>query len=1384
MAVAAIDNSQLPDGFTLDAPAQPKRQARSGGPAGLVQPGNVNLTGRPVLHNADGTISSEKSFSIGTDKGETLLPLIVNGKELTQQQAIDHYRQTGEHMGIFDTPENADAYATQVHNRPLTQAGNPVYVYQGKAATNPALPDGFTLDEAQQSGPRQLPPMTKANADSYLQTLAAGGTKPHLLPQQPSFANTAYVDPNSSVFGEPIKSSVHPDSRGGRNLVPIQDVAATRQQMQYDANNPDVAARIQRGQQMDTSLPLAQRLAARQGLQARTRAEFGQAVSNANDQYLNYVGNKGADVGEGFAQFMARNFQTENPQATPGEIGAARSVGRNVARTVADPTTSAALLAGGVGGKVGQVAISSLFAAGAAKGSYDAAGQLGSIWDRPDISSQQKAEMATDLVLNTAMAGMAGGHAVKAGFLTPSDPMLSGLSPEAKFAITRRVNDALGKTGGVLSRTASTAGDVMAEVANSDREGMDTPDPRQTVTQRVVDAAPKVGVKLSTADNALQAIKQARADTLAHHEHLAGGNLGDIAPDQADSMHTELDLLNTMEQHIQAGRDQALANAKKPAQMTRPQALMEALKGGGTALLGHGAATAAESMGFPGAHLFLELAGLSGGAPKMVQGIKGILAKRVITPDLHNAMVEKSFGGMQPSTQPDIFGADVPTGPDPFATQPFAPTADNSVSNSTSIFPPERAGGDARVFPAGGTVPSDFSLGVNRSAEQGQLPLTPLVNSLSIEGIQNAARNAAEVQRQAAVAKATENQRMAQKFMNGGKPVVSASAPATPQTGDIFPNDEAMHDWLNRQEQNNPALQRIKDLANERIRKGDLPPGIRPSDSDLSQMERQVQRAIQEANSQGIDTPAMLDIADQWTRKTNVQPKPFQAGRPLKTSQPPMEAGDLLAGLKSMLDKKNSQGAPAPAVAAQQQGASMDSIRQALAKPVDPTGASAAHLSQLRGELVRATDPAERASIQQAIDHLQAVQAGQPFKVPEQAAVEGLPASQPRDIEPGVYNRETKTTTPTGNNIIRANSPTIPAAQLQPGDTAFVNPKDVKLDPARFQFKHNINERGVTNQFADVNKFDEGLAGVVDAFKDPSTGELYAVNGHHRTVLAQDLNAPRMKVNVMDTQDATEARARGAAKNLAEGRGTGFDAAVFLRDSGLMPSDLGNMGISLSDAKVNTALALKNLSPEILDKVGNGTLDEGRAVAIGQATDNPDLQRQIINLVQNKEKSGKHIPNDVVSSLAKHVVNAPNYETQTQGLFGMQSETRSLAIEKAQVDAGILRNLRGEKAAFGAVKSQARADQLSRAGNVIKPEENRAISDRATQAIELYNRLSQRAGPVNKAVETAAMEISLGQETKATIDRATAEIRQILESEIGGGQPGSATGENPLTTPR
>jgi hypothetical protein len=96
-------------------------------------PGNIDLNNRPTVQNEDGSQSTEYSTSFGTDRGEVLVPTIVNGKFLTPdgkkpkegsaeekamfKRAREYYEKSGEHMGIFANPKDADAYAQLVHNR-------------------------------------------------------------------------------------------------------------------------------------------------------------------------------------------------------------------------------------------------------------------------------------------------------------------------------------------------------------------------------------------------------------------------------------------------------------------------------------------------------------------------------------------------------------------------------------------------------------------------------------------------------------------------------------------------------------------------------------------------------------------------------------------------------------------------------------------------------------------------------------------------------------------------------------------------------------------------------------------------------------------------------------------------------------------------------------------------------------------------------------------------------------------------------------------------------------------------------------------------------------------------------------------------------------------
>src|ERR1035437_4492585 len=97
-------------------------QAETPAPAtktpGMVAPGNIDLAAQPRVKNADGSTSTVRSMSFNEDGKEILITTVAHDGAviLTQGEAIDQYHRTGKHRGIFEEPQSATAYASQLHN--------------------------------------------------------------------------------------------------------------------------------------------------------------------------------------------------------------------------------------------------------------------------------------------------------------------------------------------------------------------------------------------------------------------------------------------------------------------------------------------------------------------------------------------------------------------------------------------------------------------------------------------------------------------------------------------------------------------------------------------------------------------------------------------------------------------------------------------------------------------------------------------------------------------------------------------------------------------------------------------------------------------------------------------------------------------------------------------------------------------------------------------------------------------------------------------------------------------------------------------------------------------------------------------------------------------
>ena len=176
---------------------------------------------------------------------------------------------------------------------------------------------------------------------------------------------------------------------------------------------------------------------------------------------------------------------------------------------------------------------------------------------------------------------------------------------------------------------------------------------------------------------------------------------------------------------------------------------------------------------------------------------------------------------------------------------------------------------------------------------------------------------------------------------------------------------------------------------------------------------------------------------------------------------------------------------------------------------------------------------------------------------------------------------------------------------------------EIAADPARFQFKGDVNAEGVAQDKALGGQWDDKSAGVLYLWEDKN-GRKFVVNGHHRLALANRLNVPEVNAIIdreADGVTAEQARRNGALQNIRQGQGTVLDYANFIRQEGMGEEEAGKEGL-LSREEGRTGYLIGHYaSDNLMDFFRNGDITAAKAAAIASvAHGDANLERVGLHL--------------------------------------------------------------------------------------------------------------------------------------------------------------------------
>ena len=358
------------------------------------------------------------------------------------------------------------------------------------------------------------------------------------------------------------------------------------------------------------------------------------------------------------------------------------------------------------------------------------------------------------------------------------------------------------------------------------------------------------------------------------------------------------------------------------------------------------------------------------------------------------------------------------------------------------------------------------------------------------------------------------------------------------------------------------------------------------------------------------------------------------------------------------------------------------------------------------------------------------------------------------------------------------NAPETPQARKDaPSELEALDPAKVQVDAARFQFKSETGEAGVSERLQGVTTWDARFVGTALVWRD-AEGNDFVADGHQRFALAKRLmeqGHPPIRVNAFvlnASEGVTDAQARtiAAVKNIGEGTGSPLDAAKIMREA-------ASTGVALPPLPPNSVLvrdgrALARLGPDAFGMAINKVVPVNQAAMVGRLVADHAQQSEAMRILSTAKPENAR----QAEMMIRDMLASGTEETTSQGgLFGAETTASSVTLERAKIVDEAMKQLARDKTTFRTLVSEAERIQ-GHGANVLDAGANQARLTDDEHVSHLIGSLAAHKGPVSDSLTGVARRLKAGDVTRADAAR---EFLGAVRSAMGAGVEHGANAGSP-----